>query len=52
MQPDSKLYELLCSEIIIYNLYDDRCRHWQALVIYPSRAIDQSSAKVLPEPTS
>jgi predicted transposase/invertase (TIGR01784 family) len=50
MQPDPKLYERLCSEIFIYAYrHDHQCRQWQALVIYPNRAIEQDTTNVPPE---
>jgi predicted transposase/invertase (TIGR01784 family) len=42
-QPDATLYERLVSEIGIYAFrYRDEFRDWRALVIYPSRSIEQS----------
>jgi predicted transposase/invertase (TIGR01784 family) len=47
MQPDPKLYERLHSEIAIYAYrHDAICRNWQAMVIYPSRSIEQSDTNV------
>jgi predicted transposase/invertase (TIGR01784 family) len=47
MQPDPKLYERLFSEIGIYTYRNhDRFADWQALVIYPSLSIAQSTTKV------
>jgi predicted transposase/invertase (TIGR01784 family) len=47
MQPDPLLYERLHSEISIYTYrHPGSFSDWQALVIYPSRAIEQASTNV------
>jgi predicted transposase/invertase (TIGR01784 family) len=47
MQPDPLLYERLHSEISIYAYrHQGSFAGWQALVIYPSRAIEQTSTSV------
>jgi predicted transposase/invertase (TIGR01784 family) len=47
MQPDPLLYERLHSEISIYAYrHQGSFADWQALVIYPSRAIEQTSTNV------
>jgi predicted transposase/invertase (TIGR01784 family) len=47
MQPDPLLYERLHSEISIYAYrHQGSFSDWQALVIYPSRAIEQTSTNV------
>jgi predicted transposase/invertase (TIGR01784 family) len=47
MQPDPLLYERLHSEISIYTYrHQGSFSDWQALVIYPSRAIEQTSTNV------
>jgi predicted transposase/invertase (TIGR01784 family) len=47
MQPDPLLYERLHSEISIYTYrHQGSFADWQALVIYPSRAVEQTSTNV------
>jgi predicted transposase/invertase (TIGR01784 family) len=47
MQPDPRLYERLHSEISIYAYrHQGSFSDWQALVIYPSRAVEQTSTNV------
>jgi predicted transposase/invertase (TIGR01784 family) len=47
MQPDPLLYERLHSEISIYTYrHQGSFADWQALVIYPSRAMEQTSTNV------
>jgi predicted transposase/invertase (TIGR01784 family) len=47
MQPDPLLYERLHSEISIYAYrHQSSFSDWQALVIYPSRTIEQTSTNV------
>jgi predicted transposase/invertase (TIGR01784 family) len=47
MQPDPLLYERLHSEISIYAYHHQSSfSDWQALVIYPSRAVEQTSTNV------
>jgi predicted transposase/invertase (TIGR01784 family) len=47
MQPDPLLYERLHSEISIYTYrHQGSFSDWQALVIYPSRVVEQTSTNV------
>lgn len=47
MQPDPKLYERLFSEIGIYTYrHTESFDDWQAIVIYPTRKIEQTLTKV------
>jgi predicted transposase/invertase (TIGR01784 family) len=47
MQPDSLLYERIYSETGLYTYrYADTFLDWQAIAIYPTRAVEQSSTKV------
>jgi predicted transposase/invertase (TIGR01784 family) len=47
MQPDPKLYERMFSEIGMYTYRrTDEFEDWQAVAIYPSRDLEQSSTKV------
>jgi predicted transposase/invertase (TIGR01784 family) len=47
MQPDTKLYDRMHSEISIYSYrYPERFDQWKAVAIYPSHSVEQSQTKV------
>jgi predicted transposase/invertase (TIGR01784 family) len=49
-QPDELLYEKMLSEISIYTYRNrERFADWQAVVIYPSRSVEQSSTGMVRE---
>ena len=47
MQPDSKLYERMFSEIGIYTYrHTEQFETWQAIAIYPTKSVEQKTTKI------